>query len=54
MNVFLTVWILPQFGHIEDPAYSPTDAFQAGLEVAVPCATLLVLAPVFLLAHRTQ
>ena len=50
-NLCLAVWVRPQFGHIQDPAYSLINAFQAGLEVAVPCATLLVLAPVFLLGR---
>lgn len=50
-NVFLAVWVLPQLGHIQDSAYSLTNALQISLEVIIPCATLLVLAPVFLLAR---
>jgi hypothetical protein len=50
-NVFLAVWVLPQFGHIQDPAYSPINAIQISVQVIIPCATLLILAPVFLLAR---
>lgn len=50
-NVLLAVWVLPHLGHIQDPTYSPLNALQACLEIVVPCATLLVLAPVFLLGR---
>jgi len=48
-NILLAVWVLPQIGHIRDPEYSLLNALWTIAEIAIPSATLLVLAPVFVL-----
>lgn len=50
-NIFLAAWVLPQIGHIRDPEYSLLNAVWTAVEIVIPCATLLVLAPVFLLGR---
>jgi hypothetical protein len=50
-NILLAVWVLPQIGHIRDPEYSLLNAVWTAVEIVVPCATLLVLAPVFFLGR---
>jgi hypothetical protein len=53
-NILLAVWVLPQVGHIRDPDYSLQNALWTIAEIAIPCATLLVLAPVFILGRDIQ
>lgn len=50
-NILLAVWVLPQVGHIRDPEYSLLNAVWTAVEIVIPCATLLVLAPVFFLGR---
>jgi len=50
-NILLAVWVLPQIGHIRDPEYSVLNAVWTAVEIVLPCATLLALAPVFVLGR---
>ena len=53
-NILLAVWVLPQIGHIRDPEYSLPNALWTIAKIVIPCATLLVLAPVFILGRDIQ
>lgn len=53
-NILLAVWVLPQIGHIRNPEYSLPNALWTIVEIVIPCATLLVLAPVFILGRDIQ
>ena len=46
--------MLPQIGHIRDPEYSRLNALWTIAEISIPCATLLVVVPVFVLGRDIQ
>lgn len=48
VNVFLAVWLVPRMGKVRDPEYLLANFVVPALALAVPCAGLLVMVPVFL------
>jgi hypothetical protein len=48
LNIVLAMWAVPQIGHVTDPEYSSSNALQAAVMVAAPCASLLTTLPVLL------
>ena len=50
-NLLLVVWVLPHIGNVHDPEYSLINAIRPAIEIVIPSAALLVMAPVFFLGR---
>lgn len=50
-NVVLIVWVIPHIGNIRKPEYSLVNALRPAIEVVIPSAALLIMAPVFFLGR---
>ena len=50
-NLALILWVIPHIGNVRDPEYSPVNALRPAIEILIPCAALLAMAPVFFLGR---